>query len=85
MPINTGATSDAGLATGGQRRVDWGIEGTEMGFPTSKSPERLFIAVLRADSHSDSAHEDQRIRVSEQSYEITTDLKHITGPGGPLK
>jgi len=70
--MNTGATPDAGLAAGRQRRVDWGIEGTEMGFPTSKSPERLFIAVLRADAHSGSAHEDQRIRVDEQSHDHKT-------------
>jgi len=72
--MNIGAIPDAGLAAGGQPRVDWGIEGTEMGFPTSKSLERLFIAVLRADSHSDSAHEDRKVPMHEQSHEITTDL-----------
>jgi hypothetical protein len=58
MPMNICTSSAAGLAIVGNPEVDWDIQGTDSGFPTSQSQEWLFIAALRAGSHSGSAHEN---------------------------
>ena len=58
MPMTMSTSPQAGLAMVGDPEIDWGIQGTDSGFPTSQSQERLFTAALRAGSHSDGAHEN---------------------------
>ena len=58
MPMTMGASPQAGLAMVGDPEVDCGFQGTDSGFPTSQSQERLFTAALRAGSHSDGVHEN---------------------------
>jgi hypothetical protein len=59
----------AGLAIVGDPEVDWDIQGTDSGFPTSQSQEWLFIAALRAGSHSGSAHENPQGSSYRQEHE----------------
>lgn len=73
MPMIMGASPQAGLAMVGDPEVDWGFQGTDSGFPTSQSQERLFTAALRAGSHSDGATRILRILVPAIN-QITRDL-----------